>query len=252
MPPINGQSLLVIGGSSGIGAAVAKLSAAQGVDVAIASSNPTRVADAVRKIEKSVPNASILGYMCDLNSDDVEAHLEKLLMEVTTAMGRQLDHIVHTANVFNPKPISEVTIHYLHNNDQFRFIAPLLLAKLAPRFLNQTYQSSLTFTNGQIAEKPIKGYAVSAAWATALFGITRSLALDLTPIRVNVVSPGPTDTEMWGNDEQRRQAREMYAKIALLGKPGSAEEVAEAYIYLMKDTNNTGSCVSTSGGVLIQ
>jgi len=252
MPPISGQSLLVIGGSSGIGAAVAKLAAAEGVRVAIASSNPTRVANAVKKVESSVSDAQIAGYTCDLNSDDVESRLEKLLSDVTTATGRQLDHIVYTANVLNLKPVSEVTVDYLRTSGQFGFVTPLLIAKLAPRFLNQSYQSSLTFTSGRVAEKPVKGYTMGAAWGAALFGIIRNLALDLAPIRVNVVSPGATDTEMWGNDEQRAQRREMYSKMALLGKAGHAEEVAEAYIYLMKDSNNTGSCVSTSGGVLIQ
>jgi hypothetical protein len=44
----------------------------------------------------------------------------------------------------------------------------------------------------------------------------------------------------------------MHGKVAMLGKPGTAEEVGEAYIYLMKDSNNTGSCLSTSGEALIQ
>jgi len=58
MPPINGQSILVIGGSSGIGAAVAKLAAAEGVKVFIASSNPTRVAAAVEKNIRGRPKCS--------------------------------------------------------------------------------------------------------------------------------------------------------------------------------------------------
>lgn len=252
MSPISGQSLLVIGGSSGIGAAVAKLAASQGVHVSIASSNPSRVADAVKNIESSVPDAHIVGYTCDVNSEDVESRLEKLLNDITASTGRQLDHIVYTANVYNLKPLSEVTVDYLRTSGQFPFVVPLLLAKLAPRFLSKSYNSSLTITSGAIADRPRKGFVVGSAWATALFGITRGLALELAPIRVNVVSPGATDTEMWGNDEQRAQRREMHSKIALLGKTGQAEEVAEAYIYLMKDSNNTGSCVNTSGGALVQ
>lgn len=252
MPSITGQSILVIGGSSGIGAAVAQLAAAQGVRVAIASSNPARVAHAVKRVEAAVPEAKITGYTIDLNSDDIEPHLVKLFTDVTAAHGEPLDHVVYTAGVFNIKPIEQTTADYLRDCAQLGLIAQVLVAKLAPRFLNKSYHSSLTFTSGRIAEKPVQGYAVAAAWAAALFGLTRTLALDLAPIRVNYVSPGPTDTEMWGEGEQRAHRREMFTKTALLGKPGSAEEVAEAYIYLMKDSNNTGSCVSTSGGVLLQ
>lgn len=68
----------------------------------------------------------------------------------------------------------------------------------------------------------------------------------------NSVSPGATDTEMWGEGERRDMIRKMMTEKALLGKVGSAEEVAEAYIYLMKDTNCTGTCVNSNGGALIQ
>jgi NAD(P)-dependent dehydrogenase (short-subunit alcohol dehydrogenase family) len=251
MPSISGQSILVLGGSSGIGAAVAKLAAEQGVHVSIASSNPTRVSNAVKALKDAVPHAKITGFTIDLDTAQVEDHLVKLLTDITSN-GTKLDHIVFTANSLNLKPLDQVTVDYLRNSGQFGLVVPMILAKLAPRFLNSSYKSSLIFTSGRVAEKPVKGYTMGAAFGAALFGITRSLALDLAPIRVNCVSPGATDTELWGNDEQRAQRRQMYTKIALLGKAGTAEEVGEAYIYLMRDFNNTGTTVSTSGGALIQ
>jgi NAD(P)-dependent dehydrogenase (short-subunit alcohol dehydrogenase family) len=254
MPPITGQSILVIGGSSGIGAAVAKLAASEGVRVAIASSNPERVANAVKKIESSVPNAQVVGYIIDLSHDDIESRLETLFIDVTTTTGSPLDHIVYTAVSLGSlmQPLSEVTADSLRTSGQFGFTAPLLIGKLAPRFLTNSYKSSLTFTSGRVAEKPVKGYLLGSSWGAALFGITRTLALHLAPLRVNLVSPGATNTELWGVDEKRAQIDAMVAQSALLGKAGTAEEVAEAYIYLMKDSNNTGTTVSTSGGSLLQ
>jgi NAD(P)-dependent dehydrogenase (short-subunit alcohol dehydrogenase family) len=83
MPSIPGQSIVVIGGSSGIGRAVAKLAAADGVNIAIVSSNPTRVAAAVESLKKEVPNIRIPGYDCDdLSEEDVEARLEKVFTDV--------------------------------------------------------------------------------------------------------------------------------------------------------------------------
>jgi NAD(P)-dependent dehydrogenase (short-subunit alcohol dehydrogenase family) len=105
MPSIASQSILVIGGSSGIGAAVAKLAAAEGCRVSIASSNPTRVANALAKLKAASPSAEIAGYTCDLSHEDVEVRLEKLFAEVTTATGSQLDHIVFTAGMINFKPV---------------------------------------------------------------------------------------------------------------------------------------------------
>jgi NAD(P)-dependent dehydrogenase (short-subunit alcohol dehydrogenase family) len=252
MPPISGQSILIIGGSSGIGAGVAKLAAAEGVIVSIASSNPTRVATAIKTIESSVANAKIEGYTVDLMSNDVEVLLEKLFTDVTTANSTQLDHIIYTANRVNMKPLAEVTADYLRDSNQFSLIVPMLLSKLAPRFLNPSAKSSIILTSGRIAEKPVKGYTMGAYRAAGLYGLTRALALDLAPIRVNIVSPGATETEMWGDEQQRAQRREMMKSRMLLGKVGTAEEVGEAYVYLMKDSNATGIVVSSDGGALIQ
>ncbi|QGA18960.1 hypothetical protein EYB26_006645 [Talaromyces marneffei] len=87
MPPISGQTLLVIGGSSGIGFGVATLALAEGMRVAIASSNPERVANAIERLKKSSSNATsiVLGYTVDLGQKDVESRIGKLLTDVTTA-----------------------------------------------------------------------------------------------------------------------------------------------------------------------
>jgi NAD(P)-dependent dehydrogenase (short-subunit alcohol dehydrogenase family) len=252
MPTISGQSILVIGGSSGIGAAVARLAAAQGIRVSIASSNADRVAKTVKAIQEAEPKAQVQGFTIDLNTDDVETRLEKLFTEVTTSTDTKLDHIIYTANSFIMKPLPEMDISYIRSTSQFALVTPMLIAKLAPRFLNPSYKSSLILTTGVVADKPVKGYTMGPPWASSLMGLTRALALDLAPLRVNIVSPGATNTEMWGTEEQRAQRSEMFSKVALLGKVGTAEEVGEAYLYLMRDSNATGSCVDSNGGALIK
>jgi NAD(P)-dependent dehydrogenase (short-subunit alcohol dehydrogenase family) len=132
-------------------------------------------------------------------------------------------------------------------------VAPVLIAKLAPRFLKPHWTSSIIFTGGEVGEKPVKGYAVGAGWAAALYGTVRAFALEMAPIRVNAISPGATATELWGSPgETRGRLEAAVSARALLGKPGLPDEVGEAYIYLMKNTNNTGSVISSSGGSLLQ
>jgi len=147
----------------------------------------------------------------------------------------------------NLKPITEVTVEWLRSSVHFIPIVPIIIAKLAPRFLNPSYKSSLIFSSGAVADRTVKGYTIGSAWAAAIISVARVIASDLAPIRVNVVSPGATNTEMWGSDEVRSQREEYFSKTVLLGKCGRA-----AYIYLMKDTNNTGTCVNTSGSSLLQ
>jgi NAD(P)-dependent dehydrogenase (short-subunit alcohol dehydrogenase family) len=79
--------------------------------------------------------------------------------------------------------------------------------------------------------------------------MTRNLAVYLKPIRVNLVSPGAVNTELWGSTREEFAAQ--ISKTSFMGKVASAEEVAESYIYIMKDTNATGSIVSTNGGDIL-
>jgi NAD(P)-dependent dehydrogenase (short-subunit alcohol dehydrogenase family) len=248
MPSISGQSILVIGGTSGIGFAVAKLALKEDVRVTIASSNETKVNTAVDKLQSAFSQNQITGHVVKLGGEETEAQLDKLLIDVTAS--GPLDHVVYTAGSPVLRPFQEIDFKYVQESGRLGLSTPLLLAKLVPRYVKDGYTSSLILTGGQVGEKPYRGWTVYAAYASALYGMTRNLALDLAPIRVNLVSPGSTDTELWG--EKRDQMREIVAESALLGKAGSAEEVAEAYIYAMKDTNATGVMISTSGGSLLK
>lgn len=248
MPSISGQSTLIVGGSSGIGFAVATLGLKESASVAIASSNETKVNNAVERLRSTFPKGRISGHVVDLGGEDTEQRLENLLIDVTAS--GPLDHVIYTAGSPGLRPFQDIDLKYVIDSGRVGMFTPLLLAKLVPRFVKSGYTSSLILTGGQVGEKPLQGYAVLAAYTGGLYAMVRNLALDLNPIRVNLISPGGTDTELWG--ENREQMREMVAKNALLGKAGSPEEVAEAYIYAMKDTNATGAMISTSGGSLVQ
>jgi NAD(P)-dependent dehydrogenase (short-subunit alcohol dehydrogenase family) len=252
MPSIASHSVLVIGGSSGIGFSVAKLCIAEKMRVIIASSSQAKVQEATEKLASACPEAQNKpkGYVIDLNSPEVEANLEKLLNNITSNGAEPLDHIIITAGKPNVQPISDANLPYLVQSAQIPIFVSVLVAKLGSRFLREGYAASIIFTSGQVAEKPIPGYSVFSAYAAAQYGLTRNLALDLAPRRVNLVSPGSTETELWG--EHREMMRDMVAKKSLLGKPGSPDEVAEAYIYLMKNTDATGSIVSSNAGSVLQ
>ncbi|PVH79943.1 NAD(P)-binding protein [Cadophora sp. DSE1049] len=251
MPSIKGQYILIIGGTSGMGYAAATLALQEHANVAIASSNPTRVETAVKALKGSFPESNIEGYVVDLEGEDLEKTLDHFLMNVTCDGVALLDHIISTAGRAPiAKPLSETSVEEITEVAKRGITVPMVLAKVGLRYLKRNYTSSLTFTGGHISEKPVANYSLYSALAAGLVGLTRNLAMDMAPIRVNLVSPGATLTEMWGPN--REQIGEVVGKNALLGKVGSAEEVGEAYIYLMKDSNATGSCVSTNGGSLLK
>lgn len=244
MPPIRDATVLVIGGSSGIGYGVAKLCLSEGATVHIASSNPARITESVESLKQTIPNARVSGHVCDLASQEVEAHLTT----VFEAVGGPLDHIVFTAGGKIPiTPISDITLDAIQRAGHIRFAVPILLGKLAQRYLQPGYRSSLILTTGSVSTKPFPNWSLITGYTTGLHGTTRSLALDLKPLRVNLVSPGAVDTPLWGPDGVPKGAENATA----LGKVGTIDEVAEAYVYLMKDTNATGSCIDTNGGSLL-
>ncbi|KAL2001511.1 hypothetical protein VTN02DRAFT_1652 [Thermoascus thermophilus] len=259
MPSIAGTNVLVLGGTSGIGYAVAQAALREGAAaVHISSSNPTRVAAAVSRLKESSSSSTgaVIGHTCDLGTDDVEKRLEALLDEATaTGEKKKLDHIVFTAgDALAIKNVTDPTfdLAYIQKAGHIRFFVPLLLAKLAPRYLTPSHTSSLTLTGGTVARKPIPDWTVIASYAAGLDGMVRGLALDLKPVRVNLVVPGAVRTEMWGDDAARTDA--MMAEIARkmpLGKAGTPDEVAEAYVYFMRDSNATGSVVSSNSGNLL-
>jgi NAD(P)-dependent dehydrogenase (short-subunit alcohol dehydrogenase family) len=199
MPSISGQSILVIGGTSGIGFAVAKLALKENVRVTIASSNETKVNTAVDKLRSAFSHDQITGHVVKLGGEETEAQLDKLLIDVTAS--GPLDHVVYTAGSPVLRPFQEIDFKYVQESGRLGLSAQLLLAKLVRRYVKDGYTSSLILTGGQVGEKPYKGWTVYAAYASALYGMTRNLALDLAPIRVNLVSPGRHRYRALGREE---------------------------------------------------
>ena len=113
---------------------------------------------------------------------------------------------------------------------------------------------SIVLTHGIAGARPQAGWAVGAAVCGAMDAMTRALAVELAPIRVNAVSPGFVRTPLWNPiPEAEREAlfRDAGGKL-LTGRVGEAAEIAEAYCYLMENAFTAGqTLVVDGGGVLV-
>lgn len=262
MPPkygnkLEGKRVLVIGGTSGIGFCVAEACVEFGAIVTVASSRQEKIDKTIKRLTTTYPDAKarISGHAVDLASSDVEGAL-KTLFEFATKEGK-LDHVVSTAgDSFSLKKISEITPEDIQKHGKVRYVSALMMAKVAPQYMHQVSHSSITITGGVNSTKPAPGWSTVAGWGAAKEGMARGMAVDLKPIRVNLVSPGAIDTEMFdnfsgGDPERRKQIIDLYGSKNLLGKCGSPEDTAEAYLYMMRDTFVTGHVLVTDGGYLL-
>ncbi|KAJ4860683.1 enoyl-(Acyl carrier protein) reductase domain-containing protein [Trichoderma breve] len=247
MPSIAGHRVLVLGASSGIGFAVAKLTLSENIaHLAIASSNRTKLDNAVKALIKAVPGSEdrISSFLVDLGGEDTETQLEQVLADAVAAAGGPLDHIVHS--------VDYKTIHGLFVP---RFAQLALLGKLSPKYMNGKGTSSIIFTSGHVEDVPMPGLGVLSSVGAAITGMAIGLAVDISPIRVNAVAPGITETPMVIEETGETMASAIYdlaSRQSLVGRPGTADEAAEAFVYLMKDTNATGASVKSSGGSIIR
>ena len=109
---------------------------------------------------------------------------------------------------------------------------------------------SIVLTNGVIGLRPQKGWVVAAGICGAVEALTRALAVELAPVRVNLVCAGFVRTELWENmpESERNRLFEKAAQMLPVGRVGEPEDLAETYLYLMREGFSTGSMIVVDGG----
>ncbi|OLN95518.1 putative oxidoreductase YkvO 2 [Colletotrichum chlorophyti] len=249
--------VLVIGGTSGVGFCTAEAALEHGAKVVVASSSPSKLSSALARLQTvtsplTTAGPHVRGTTCDLsNADGLKESLETLL-QFATAEGAQIDHVIYTAG--DAIDISCATPTGIARMQTVRFTAPAVLASVLRKYVVASPDSSLTLTAGTNALRPPRGWGVMAGVVSGMEGLARGLAVDLQPIRVNAVMLGVVWTEHFeqGIPEGRdAEARENLMRTQLTGRVGRPEDVAEAYLYCMKDGFVTGTVVVTDGGRLL-
>lgn len=234
---LDGQHVIVVGGSSGIGLAVAHAVLAEGGRVTIAGRSRERLARACRELGGAERVRSAVADVAE------EADVAGLF----DAAG-EFDHVVTTAVDAAYQPVAELEMDDAQRVLRSKLVGALLVAKHARRGISPN--GSLIFTSGIAAYRPSRGGAVVAAVNGALAALGRALAIELAPVRVNVVSPGWVDTPVWEVVAGARKDAVLASMAERLpvGRVGKPADLAPAYTFLMQSEYTTGSVVHVDGG----
>jgi NAD(P)-dependent dehydrogenase (short-subunit alcohol dehydrogenase family) len=233
------KRVVVVGGSSGIGLAVAQLAASQGAKVVIISSNVERVQKAVESI-----GGEAQGQAVDVSDEGAVAALFAKL--------GAFDHLVFTAgDSLHLRDLAATDLQHARRAFELRYWAALAAVKYGSPHIRK--QGSIVLTTGIAGQRPQKGWVIAASVCGTIEALTRALAVELAPIRVNAVSPGVVRTNLWQtmSTEEREALYENVGNSLPVGRVGEASEIAQAYLFLMQEGFCTGQTVEVDGGAVL-
>jgi NAD(P)-dependent dehydrogenase (short-subunit alcohol dehydrogenase family) len=232
---LDGRTVLIVGGTSGIGLATAVQAKASGANVIILGSNRERA-------EKAAAEHGFAGWRAaDMARPEA--------VETALADIQHVDHLVLLAGSFIVGRVLEAEIEHLRRAFDERFWGAIhILRTLGDRL---AADASVTFVSGELTERPnAYGTTVLGAALTAMEALARGLVLELAPRRVNVISPGPIDTPLL--DKAMGEGRKAYVEQRVASLPlrriGTAEEVGAAVLFLMVNGLMNGATLNIDGG----
>jgi NAD(P)-dependent dehydrogenase (short-subunit alcohol dehydrogenase family) len=225
---LHGKRVLVVGGTSGIGAAVTRLATTANADVITAS----------RRDEALSSASTAVHLRLDISDEAL----------VRSGLSGQLpfDHVVVSAGGAKPGKFREQSSDIAAQAFETKFWGAWRVAAHAPLMAS----ASITFVSGVFAERPAVGQVAASCANAALEALARALAVELGPVRVNAVSPGLVDTPMWhAMPEERRTA--YFASVAEklpARRICSDEDVAALVLACMTNPALTGAVLKIDGG----
>src|ERR1700756_1438625 len=233
------KRIVVLGGSSGIGLAVAQQAVAQGATAIIASSNADRVKQTVATFDGKAE-----GHALELSNErDVQDFFQKI---------GDFDHLVFTAgDTLQLNELAATDLTKARHAFELRYWAALAAVKYASPHIRK--DGSIVLTTGVAGQRPHKGWTVAASVCGTIEALTRALAVELAPIRVNAVCPGVVRTNLWQsmNPDAREQLYESVGNSLPVGRVGEPYDIAQAYLFLMQEGFGTGQTVVVDGGTVL-
>lgn len=235
---LRGRTVVVVGGTSGMGFATAAYLRADGAKVAVVGRDP----DKAQRAGEALGDDVVTGAFDAGNESALRAFVEQFDV---------VDHVVSFAGLQPAAPVAEADHElFVSAFDARVWAARNCCAVIAPRMPDG---GSFTFCSGLSAVRPRAGRSPGAVATAALESFARAMAVELAPIRVNAICPGAFDTEVLrralGADDEG--AIERLGASMPLGRVGKPDEIAHAVHFLITNTYTTGISLRVDGGALL-
>lgn len=234
-----GKKIIVIGGSSGIGLATAQAAAEEGATVVIASRSQERLDRASDQIRGDVQIVTV---------DVRDAESIRDLFDVTG----NFDHLTTPGNEGALGQFLELDVETARRGFDSKFWGQYQAVKYGVPNIRE--DGSIVLMAGAYSQHPEPGAVPQASINSAVEGLGRALAVELSPIRVNVVSPGLVDTPRFNSlpGKQRIEMFESAAKTLPAKRIAQAEDIAQTILYLMRNPHATGNVLYIDGGLTLR
>jgi len=236
---ISKSKILVIGGGSGLGLGIAKECTNKGALVTIASRSKELLQNAVVEIGEAA------------NYHIVDISSKKSIATLFEYVG-PIDHLVVTSGFVTGKKFNELSEEDARSDFEINFWGKFNVSKEGARHINSN--GSITFISGAFAKKPNPNVFITSVSVAAVETMAKTLAISLSPIRVNVISPYVIDTSLVGSgqtNDERKEFLESTAKSLPSKCIGSPKDIGEAAVFLMSNSYTTGSILSIDGGFTV-
>ena len=246
MRRLEGKTALITGGTTGIGRATAELFIQEGARVAITGQNVERVAEAAAALGHGT-----IGLRADASSASDMAEVARRLQ----AEFGKLDVVFANAGIAKPRPLTDVDEAHIDEQIAVNVKGVIFTVQKLLPLLNKP--ASIVLTASTVAEQGTAGMSVYAATKAAVRSLARTLSAELSPqgVRVNVVSPGPIETPIFGKlglpeEAVKEWAGQIESKIPL-ARFGQPSEVAKAVLFLASDDSSyvLGENLLVDGGM---